>query len=343
MVVVDTPEAAIQQSPTVILRRLVDGYQISQALHVVATLGIPDLLKDGRRTSNELAQMCDVHPESLHRLLRALATVEVFRAHHDGTFSLTSVGQCLRSDAPQPVGGWAAFIGRPYQWAAWGHLLDAVRKGQTAFHVAHGMSTWEYRANHPHENAIFARAMTDLTRRASEAVLAAHDFGRYRVVMDVGGGHGALLAALLLRHSHLRGVLFDQAHVVAHASTVLESTGVQSRCEIVGGSFFDALPAGADAYILKTVLHDWDDERASQILRECRRATADHGVLVLVEWDLAQPSTARDAAFSDLQMLVSNTGRARTAPELVRLVSDVGFHVKSQTPTDIGFCVTECV
>jgi SAM-dependent methyltransferase len=332
-----------EQSPTIVLRRLVDGYQISQALYVVATLGIADLLGDGCRTSDDLAEQVGAHAESLHRVLRALASVGVLRDHDDRSFSLTAVGQCLRSDAPQPVGGWAAFIGRPYQWTAWGHLLDGVLSGKTAFVSVHGISGWEYRAQHPEENAIFDRAMTDLTRRVSESIVDAHDFARYGTVMDVGGGRGALLAALLRRHPHLRGILFDQPHVVAGSADVLDAASMRSRCEIVAGSFFDGVPPGADAYILKTVLHDWEDEHARRILRQCRRAMTDGGVLVLAEWDLGGPCAARDAKFSDLNMMVGNGGRGRTVGQFASLLRDTGFRLESHTPTPIGLAVMECL
>lgn len=332
-----------QPSPSVVLRRLVDGYQISQALYVVATLGIADFLTNGGRTAEELSGLVGAHAESLYRVLRALASVGVFQEHADRSFSLTPVGDCLRAEAAQPVGAWAAFIGRQYHWSAWAHLLETVRTGEPAFVHTHGVSGWEHRARNSQENAVFDRAMTDLTRRASRSILDAHDFGRYRTVMDVGGGRGALLAAILARHSHVRGILFDQVHVVADSASVLDAAGVTDRCQVVGGSFFDGLPRSADACVLKTVLHDWDDANALRILRQCHEALAQNGILIVVEWDLAQPGTSRDAKFSDLQMMVGNGGRARTESQLAALLAEAGFALERSTPTPIGLAVIEAV
>ena len=179
-----------------------------------------------------------------------------------GRYELTELGQGLRSDVPGSVAAWAAYIGRPTTWRAWGGLLDSVRTGRNAYHTVHGMRAYEYRAAHPEEESVFNAAMTALSRRQNAGVLDVHDFGRYGVVVDVGGGHGVLLAAILERHPGVRGVLFDQAAVVAGAPAV-------DRMEVVGGSFFDGVPAGGDAYLLKSVLHNWEDAEALAILRAC--------------------------------------------------------------------------
>ena len=197
-------------------------------------------------------------------MLRALASVGVLHEDDDGRFALTAIGECLRSDAAEPVGAWAAFVGRPYHWQAWGALLHGVRTGESPFRSVHGTDVWDYRAAHPEEDAIFDAAMTDIMRRANAHLLAAYDFGRFATVVDVGGGRGAFLGAILEAHPGMRGVLFDQPHVV-------EGAAVGERCEVVGGSFFEAVPEGADAYVLKAVLHDWEDDDA---LRDPARAAA---------------------------------------------------------------------
>ena len=201
-------------------------------------------------------------------MLRALASVGVLHEDDDGRFALTAIGECLRSDAPEPVGGWAAFVGRPYHWQAWGALLHGVRTGENAFRSVHGTDVWDYRAAHPEEGAIFDAAMTDIMLRANAHLLAAYDFGRFATVVDVGGGRGAFLGAVLEANPGMRGVLFDQPHVV-------EGAVVGERCEVVAGSFFEAVPEGADAYLLKAVLHDWEDDDALRILRRCRAAIPD--------------------------------------------------------------------
>jgi hypothetical protein len=322
------------ETPTVTLRRLANGYQVTQAIHVAATLGIADLLRDGPRDSEALARETATHAPSLHRVLRALASVGVLHEDEDGRFALTAIGECLRSDAAEPVGAWAAFVGRPYHWQAWGALLHGVRTGESPFRAVHGTDAWGYRAAHPEEGAIFDDAMTDIMRRANAHLLAAYDFGRFATVVDVGGGRGAFLGAVLEANPSMRGILFDQPHVV-------EGAVVGERCEIVGGSFFDAVPEGADAYLLKAVLHDWDDGDALRILARCRAAIPDHGALLVVERDLGAPNENADAKFSDLNMLISLGGRERTREEFADLLARGGFALQSATPSAIGLSVFE--
>ena len=331
------------EPPTVALRRLVNGYQVTQAIHVAATLGLADLLTDGPRGSDDLAAATGTHAGALYRVLRALASVGVFREEPGRRFGLTPLGECLRADAPEPVGPWAAFVGRPYHWQAWAHLLHGVRTGETAFRHAHGMGVWEYRAAHPEEGAIFDRAMTAISRRQADAVLAAYDFGRFGSVVDVGGGAGAFLAAVLARHPAVRGVLFDQPHVVAGADEVLRAAGVADRCRVVAGSFFEAVPDGGDAYVLKNIVHNWEDEEATAILRGCRRAIGAGGALLAVDRVLAPPNEGAAAKSMDLQMLVGAGGRERTREEWDDLLAAGGFRFVGVTPTASDVSVVEAV
>jgi hypothetical protein len=329
--------------PSLALRRLVNGYQVTQAIHVAAVLGIADLLADGPRSSDDLAAATDSHPGALYRLLRALASVGVFREEVDRHFALTELGACLRSDAPEPVGGWAAFVGEPYQWQAWSALLHSVRTGQNAFRHVHGIDSWTFRTHHPELSASFDRAMTSLSRQVVTAVLEAYDFGRFRHVVDVGGGAGAFLAAILARHPAAHGVLFDQPHVVSGAGPILAAAGVASRCQVVGGSFFESVPAEGDAYILKAILHDWEDEPCVQILQTCRRAMAAGTALLVIERELGQPNHDPDPKFSDLNMLVGPMGQERTPAEYASLFVASGFRFVGVTPSAVGTGVYEGV
>ncbi len=313
--------------PATTIRRLVEGYQVSQAIHIAATLGIADLLAGASRTSDELAAATDTHPPTLYRLLRALASVDVLREFDGRRFELTPLGQRLRSDVPDSIAGWAAFIGRPYYWQAWAGLLHSVRTGENAFRHVHGTDVWAYRSTRPDESAIFDRAMTSLSRRSNAALLAAYDFGRFRTIVDVGGGNGALLADVLAAHPDLQGVLFDQPHVVSGAPALLERAGVADRCRVVGGSFFESVPDGAEAYVLRAVIHDWDDDECIRILRVVSRAIRADGTLLLVERVIAPPNEGRDAKFSDLNMLVGPGGRERTREEFAALLEASGFRL----------------
>ena len=333
----------MDETPGATLGRLIVGFQVSQAIHVAAALGVADLLADGPRTSDELAAATNAHSGSLYRLLRALASVGVFHEDEGRLFSLTPIGALLRSDVPGSLRGWAMHVGRPYFQEAWSHLEHSIRTGDNAFQHVHGTDVWAFRAEHPDESAIFDLAMESLTGAANQALLDAYDFGRFETVIDVGGGNGALLAALLGEFPAMRGVLLDQPHVVANAAAVLERAGVADRCEIVGGSFFDEVPTGGDAYTLKSIIHDHEDERAVAILRICRRAMAADATLLLIERIVGPPNEDPRTKFSDLNMLVAPAGRERTLHEWDALVSGAGFRLTTATPSTSGLAVIEAV
>jgi hypothetical protein len=325
-------------SPRDTLLRMTNAYQVSQAIHVAATLGIADLLEDGPRSADDLAEATGMHAPTLYRVLRALASVGVF-AETDNRFGLTPLAEYLRTDAPGSLRAWAMQMGQPYVWTSWGHLLHSVRTGEPAFPELYGTTAWEYRAAHPKEDAVFNAAMTALSAGVVEAVVRSYDFSGIGVLVDVGGGEGALLAAILASNPALRGILFDQPHVVAAARALLHRAGVADRCEIVGGSFFDTVPGRADAYLLKSIVHDWDDAVAIEILRACRAAIADTGRLLVVEPIIRPGNEVDPAKFSDLNMLVMLGGRERTADDFERLYAEAGFRlakiIRTGSPFDI--------
>jgi len=331
------------QKPSAVLLDMVNGFKVSQALHAVATIGIADLLKNGPRSSGDLAAATGTHEGSLYRLLRALASIGVLREGSDRRFALTPLGECLQSDAPEPIGPWAVFVGQPEYWQAWGHLLDSVRTGGHAFRRAHGMSTWEYYERNPEAGAAFDHAMTSRSRRQANAVLDAYDFAQFACVVDVGGGRGALLAEILAKHHSVRAVLFDQPHVVAGAERLLRAYGVADRCQVVGGNFFATVPSGGDAYVLKFILHDWEDERATAILRNCRRAIGPNGRLLVIESEISPPNEGAAGKFLDLTMLVHTGGRERTHDEWAALFATAGFRLVGATPSHAQVSIIEGV
>ena len=316
------------------LRRLGIGFQVSQAIHVAAMLGVGDLLADGPRTSEELAAASGAHEDSLYRLLRALATLGVLHEDPGRRFSLTPLGEPLRTDVEGSMAGWAKYMGRPYFWQAWTALEHSVRTGENAFRSVHGTDVWTYRSQHPDESELFDGAMASLTGAANRSILDAFDFSPYETIADIGGGNGTLLAALLAAYPSLRGVLFDQPHVVEGAAAVLGE--LAERCEVVGGSFFDSVPPGADAYLLKWIVHDWEDPEATAILRTCRAAMDGTSTLLLIERIVGPPNEDPSTAFTDLNMLVAAGGRERTLDEFDRLLAGAGLHLEGATPTRIG-------
>jgi hypothetical protein len=310
------------------LRRLVDGFQVSQGLSVMAQLGIADLLAGEGRTSDDLAAACGADPGALYRLLRALASSGVLHESEGRRFELTAVGEGMRTDVDASLAGWATFIGSPSYWAAWGALGHSVRTGDNAFQHVHGTDVWTYRSTRPDESARFDRAMASLSGQTGRDLVASYDFTPFGTIADIGGGTGSFLARVLGAAPNARGVLFDLPHVVAGAEAVLAAAGVQQRVEVVGGSFFDEVPAGADAYVLRAVVHDWYDDDAVRILGAVRRAIPDHGILLLVERVIAEPNEGRPAKWSDLNMLVSPGGRERTQAEFDELLEHAAFRHK---------------
>jgi len=253
------------------LLALMDGFRISQAIAVAAELGIADRLVNGPVACDTLASAVCADPDTLYRLLRALASVGVFTECRPHTFALTLLAEPLRSDHPQSMRAIARYNRQDWYWQPWAHLLDAVRTGQAAFDRVHGIPLFTYLATHFDAAAVFNAAMTGGTHRKADLV-GAYDFAPLRLVVDIGGGQGGVLAAILKSHPHLRGILFDLPSVVAGAAPGLEAAGALDRCKIVGGDFFVSVPEGGDAYVLSQVLHDWDDEQATAILQSCHRA-----------------------------------------------------------------------
>jgi len=315
------------------LGRLLSGYRITQAIHVAAVLGIADQLADGPRTADELAESTGTHPDTLYRVLRALAAAGVFAEAEDRRFASTPLGDGLRSDVPGSLRDMAVLVGQPYLWTPWGQLLHSVRTGENAFRHVHGESVWEYRESHPDDRAAFDRAMASGTSSVDRALIDAYDFSRFRSIVDVGGGTGALLRALLAAYPNLHGVLFDRPQVV---------DGVRIEgAEVVGGSFFESVPAGADAYLLKWIIHDWEDEESLAILRSTRRAVPAGGTLLVVDRVIGGDDQSLETKLGDLNMLVLPGGRERSLDEFAALFAGAGFELVGSTPTESRLEVIE--
>jgi hypothetical protein len=310
----------------------VRAFQRSRALTVAAELGVADLLRDGPRPVDDLADATGTHAASLYRLLRALASIGVFAEDEQRRFSLTEVGEYLRTDHPLSVDPLARFFGGDYEWRAWGELGHSVRTGQNAAVRALGVDVWEHRRRHPEDSAAFDASMRTLSRAQIGPLLAAHDFGQYAHVVDVGGGTGALLAGVLRQHQMMRGTLFDLPHVVADAESVLQAAGVANRVTVVAGDFFTEVPAGADAYLLRRILHDWHDADCLRILQGIRRAVTARSRLLIVDAVVGPPNEDPQSKFLDLMMLVSAGGRERTESEWRALLAEGGFNLERTTP-----------
>jgi hypothetical protein len=312
---------------------LMGGPWINQSIYVAASLGIADQLGDEPLPISFLAKACDAHEDALFRFCRTLAGLGVLQAHPGRTFTLTEMGRTLRSDAPNTL-RWGIMLHGGETFRAWGDVLHTVRTGKPAFDHVFGRPFFDYLTTNPEYNEIFHRTM-GVTDRPPE-VLAEYDFGRSRVVADIGGGIGTLLASVLRENPHLRGILQDLPEGVRGAADNLAAHGVADRCEVVAASFFDSLPAGADTYVVSRVLHNWDDDQAVRLLTGVRERMAGDGRLLVVDHLLPDTAGFHPALLADLQMLVVLGGKDRTEQELRSLLTEAGFTVTARWDGPVG-------
>ena len=339
----DQPTAAAQERLAAgrRLAELINGYPLSAAIGAFARLGIADALAEGPASPAELAARLGADQRSLARLLEATLEVGLFDARDDGRYALTSLGQLLRGDVEGSLRRLAIVSTDEWRWRAYGHLTHAVRTGEPGFVPAHGCRFWEYLADHPAEAASFNETMSRISA-ARDAILAgAYEFDDLRRLVDVGGGDGSLLRAVLARHPHLQGVVFDLPGVAAVARARLLEAGLAERCEAIAGDFLEAVPPGGDAYLLSWILHDWDDETALRILANCRAAMDDAARLLVVELivptadeQAGSPSVTRLVKQTDLEMLAVVGGRERTAAEYRELLARAGFSLARILPLE---------
>ena len=331
----DARSAAQRLDEILVLARL------QQAMSVASSLGIPDMLATGPRSVGEVAEAIGAHEEALYRLLGTLAAGGILHEVADRRFRLTDVGELLRSDVPGSRRDWAILNGKPYVREAWSNLEHSIRTGENAFTAVHGETVWTWRGSHPEEQAQFDRTMAANSGAVALAVAEAFDFGSVGTVVDVGGGTGTLLAAVLRRHPAVRGIVFDQPDVAGSDATraLLEGEGVADRGEAQGGSFFESVPSGAGAYLMKSILHDWEDEDCIRILRTIREAVAPASRLLVVELVVGAPNEDLATRISDLHMLVMPGGRERTEGEWRSLFERGGFELEEVRPTTTAYRV----
>jgi hypothetical protein len=332
--------------PSAAMLRMIAGFRVSRAIYIAAKLGLADLLKDGSKHTEELAEATGTHAPSLYRVMRALASVGVFAEKESGRFTLTPMAATLQSDAPDSLRAWAILVLGEEDYQAWGDLMHSVRTGESAFHHVFGKGVWQYRAQNPGHAKIFDEGMANLVGVYNAAVLANYPFSTIKTLVDVGGGDGSLVVAILQANPKMNGVLFDLPHVTEKAKRRIAETGLEGRCEIVAGDAFDSVPSGADAYILSRVINSFDDKRAIAILQNCHRAITHKSKLLLLERvvpDRVECSIATQGpVMSDLNLMVIGGGRERTAAEHRALVEAAGLALIKIIPTQSEVSVIEC-
>jgi DNA-binding transcriptional ArsR family regulator len=313
----------------------------AQAITAAADLGIADALAQAPLSVDELAAAVDADPDTLSRLLRALISRGIFRQRRDGRYELTPLADTLRSDADVSMAAMARWVGSPEHREHWSHLTDAVRTGRAAVPELRGKPAFEYLADEPELAEIFNHAMTSVSQLSIAPVIAAYDFSPYPTIVDVGGGHGRLLAAILAATPAARGVLFDLPQVAAGAPTLLREHHACDRVRIVEGSFFERIPENGDAYVLKNVIHDWPDDDAVHILRNVRTAARTGKRVLLVEFVIPHHDREFLGKWLDLEMLIAAAARERTASEYGQLLNRAGFQMTRVVETASPFSIVE--
>lgn len=336
-------QAPAAMPPEAFLTNIAFGALMTQALYVAAKLGIADLLASGEKTVAELAAATEMNENALYRVLRSLASSGIFRETEAKKFVNTEYSAVLRSDAPNTMRNGAIFMGEDWHWHVWGNLLESVKTGKPAWSFTHdGKEVFDYFSENPCQSEIFNNAMTDMSLGTAPPVVEAYDFSGFQTFADIAGGHGFLLAQILKSAPNTKGILFDLPHVIAGADEMLAREGVSERVEKVGGDFFAEVPA-ADGYIMKHIIHDWNDERSVVILQSINRAMNENGKLLIVETVVPEGNEPHYSKLLDLEMLVSPGGVERTASEYRELLASAGFRLTRIIPTKSPFSIIEAV
>jgi hypothetical protein len=338
------PITSVDPLPSLAMLRLVTGFWVSRALYIATKLGVADLLKDEPTAIGDLARATGSHAPSLYRVLPTLASVGVFTEDAQGRFALTPLGATLQTDIPGSLRAWVTVQLGAEHYQAWGDALHSVHTGESAFEHVFGMGVWPYRAQHGEHATLFDEAMANLTGLYNAAVVSSYAFAQFDTIVDVGGGDGGLLIAILQANPRVQGVLFDLPQVAAKAEKRITEAGLAGRCHVVAGDAFAAVPDGGDAYLLSRVIHDWDDARAIAILKNCHRAMRVTGRLLLIEGVVRSGNAPDLSKLFDLNMLVLAGGGERTEAEYQTLLAAVGFALVNviPTPSVLSVSVIEC-
>ena len=334
---------SVAELPQFAMLQMITGFWVSRAIYIAAKLGLADLVKDAPKTADELARLTGTHSPSLYRALRALASVGVFADDGQGRFGQTPLSETLRSGTPGSLRAMAIVELGQEHFPAWGNLMHSVKTGETAFDNLFKQSAWEYYARNPEDSSNFNDEMKGLTEMINVAALGAYDFSGVDKLVDVAGGTGGLISAILAAYPRMRGVLFDLPHVIAEAGPVLDAAGVRDRCETSAGDFFRTVPEGGSAYVMKWIIHDWDDEKSTVILKNIHRAMDEKGKLLLIEMVVLEGNQPDLSKLMDLNMMVMTGGHERTEAEFKSLLAASGFELTRVIRTASPVCIIEAV
>lgn len=335
-------EMQLSLPPEAVLTNIAFSALTTQALFVAAKLGIADLLAQGQKSAAELAAATETHERSLYRVLRSLAGAGIFQETSPKVFANTLISEALRTDAPNSMRNGVIFMGETWHYNVWGNMMHSVKTGKSAWGKTHGAEVFDWFANKPEEAEIFNNAMTDMSVATAQRVVESYDFSGIETLADIAGGHGYLLARILKANPKLKGILFDVAPVIAGSAAMLEKEGVSSRVETFAGDFFKEVPS-ADGYIMKHIIHDWDDECCVGILKNIHNAMKETGKVLIVETIVPEGNEPHYSKLLDLEMLTSPGGVERTAEEYRELLAQSGFRLTKIVSTKSPFSIIEAV
>ena len=324
------------------LREMLTGYWVSQSIYAIARLGVADLLGSGPQDAEQLAASLGVNKSALYRVMRTLSSYGLFAEDKKHSFALTPLGSLLQTGVPGSMRAMAIWNGE-LSYRAWGAVVHSLETGQPALSRALGMRLFEYLSQNPDSRQVFDEAMTGLAMQVSQAVVTAYDFSGIKRIVDVGGGQGTLATTILLAHDDMKAIVFDLPDAVENARKQIELTGLGSRCEVVGGNFFEHIPPGGDCYLMASVIHDWDDEHSLRILKQCRRAMDQGTRLLVVDCVITDDSEPRFSKLLDLQMLVVTGGLERTEARFTELLAAAQFRVTRIIRTAVPESIIEAV
>ncbi|HXV83106.1 MAG TPA: methyltransferase [Candidatus Binatia bacterium] len=307
---------------------MANGYCQAKALQVAAELGVADLIAETPKTADQLAKTVGANSDALYRLLRALASLGIFKEDHDGRFENTPLSEPLRTGVPGSARDYVINFSHDVFFLAWAKFMDVIKTGKPSFKEVNGYDQWEYFHRHPEVGERFNKQMSARTAQVASALLEAYDFSQFKTLIDIGGGLGTVLAAIVEKYPHLHGCLYDQASVIEGAKSFLDAKGVLSRCDLVSGDFLQSVPKGFDAYLMKSILHDWQDGQALEILKQCRAAMDKNGTLLIIDAVISRDNAPHPGKWKDLFMLVCYGSRERTEEEFRNLLRQAGFELK---------------
>ena len=331
-----------QPTPQDVMNRMITGYWSTQIIYVAAKLGLADLLEHGPRSADDLANATKTHAPSLYRLLRALASVGIFADNGRREFELTPLARCLLTNTPGSQHALAIMSGEEH-YKAWGELLYSIETGKIAFDKLYGMPVFDFLSRNVEQAKTFDAAMVGVHGRETAAMTDAYDFSQFGILADIGGGNGSLITSVLKKHPTLKGILYDLPGVTERAKSALAEAGLADRCQVIGGSFFESVPSGADAYLMRHIIHDWDDDKSMTILHNVHKAMKENGRLLLIEGVISDDNSPSFGKLLDLTMLTIPGGKERTADEFQDLFKASGFELTRIIPTTAEVSVIEAI